>query len=221
MDFLALDVSGLSLSEQGTPVKIDWVDCTCKKCTKVKDHMSKGIWLHQGLGKLEGEMFDAPIGTKIKGSDLFNSNPTGEQNNVHYKPANCVWFSAGTWLFQPPGSLEDHCEEPSKKYKVVVLDLAQLPKEKVLRVTSKEILDEFIKKYSRNILFLKCIDWKKVEEDYLAVIFEFKKIVVANGVMFSAMHNNYDWHFGFDVETCVLFEASYPLIEFTIDLVEF
>ena len=189
---------------------IDWVNCECHRCIKVKDNMAKGLWFHQGLGRSPSKFIDAESGTKIKGFHFFEDR--GEKNTTRDKPSNAVWFSAGTWLFDPPGSCEDAHEKEAKKYKVVTFDLTQLPKEKVLRITSKKELDDFIDKYSQKFFFLDLINWEKVETDYLAISFEFKKI--------RSYENKYSWHAGFDVESLVLFKDAFSQIELTIDSVE-
>ena len=59
---------------------IDWVNCECHRCIKVKDNMAKGLWFHQGLGRLPSKFIDAESGTKIKGFHFFEDS--GEKNTT-------------------------------------------------------------------------------------------------------------------------------------------
>lgn len=94
--------------------------CACWRCKKVKYNCQNNIWYHEGTGIMNNETFrDAKLGS-IVDSDLF-IQPTSMRNFSafklinHPKPVDVIWFSHGSWLFDPYCDSEhcncigDHC----------------------------------------------------------------------------------------------------------------
>ena len=126
-------------------------NCNCQKCQKVKENLSRGIWLHNGTGKMSKNKFNKkPIGTVledffIQPLDRIESNHGKRTLNMGRNPKpNCLWFSAGSWLFDPFHDKTNH-GNLNKNFKRTIM--ISEPK-KILRIKTKEELESFIDTYS-------------------------------------------------------------------------
>lgn len=85
---------------------MDLIKCkmTCESCSTVKKLLEKGVWLHKGTGTLTDveyqpvDLNDLNLGNLKKVTDVFN--PITDIGTDR-KPYGCIWFSAGSWAFDP------------------------------------------------------------------------------------------------------------------------
>lgn len=185
--------------------------CKCKKCQKVKANSENDIWIHTGTGNLSKDYFlSLEDGTHVK--DFFTQPNLirSSQEYNYWKPSSCIWFSNGSWLFDPycDGShaddIEDEMDDEFKdyKYRSVVI---KSPKN-ILRISTLEDLNNFIEKYT-GIGIRNKIMWEKISDDgYYGVAFNFRKVDHLTGDRSDRLKEKYKWHCSWDVESLCIFD---------------
>lgn len=149
--------------------------CKCKKCKIVSYNSKNNIWIHQGYGILNhDDFYNIPNGTIH--DDIFiqptkRTDYTSFYEHYRNKPQGVIWFSNGSWLFDPccggsNGHYENETEEidsdkTTAETKVIII---KNPKN-ILSINTIEELDNFINKYNvqmqtcKKSIYEKCMDY--------------------------------------------------------------
>lgn len=195
--------------------------CGCYKCNIVRQNLLEDKWIHLTSdpapdGELPNDFFRDPVLKKDFGN----------------KPEGCIWFSAGSWLYDPYHDGHDYEDnnDPhhnTSEHNVVVVKSPI----NILRITTFNELCSFHDKYSKHMcecirqykkyecINQKCItethkiyhiNWSKVKNDgYYGVAFTFKKILELRDYDFDCEKSKYlNWHNGFDVESLCIFDTK-------------
>lgn len=222
------------------PNHIEFCDpCACWRCQKTYKNSQEQIWLHQGFGcfdKMTFEKLPVPqmleldnVFTKPRFESVFKQLEEKHEFYHQMKPFGCIWFSNGSWLYDPycDGS---HDGEKPESYKVFVTknphNVLQITTYKELeaftnkyavpksndKIQSSEDEDEF---YNKNTL----ITWLDVYNDgYYGVAFNFRK--VSHIAPVKTYFERYFWHCAFDVESLCIFDLR-AIQNLTIENVDF
>lgn len=185
--------------------QLSFDDCKCLRCAIVKNNVHNNHWIHAGQGKYyksTDDLFDKLLLGVHK--DIFNELPV-QQHGTEYKPKNVIWFSCGSWLFDPHcNRIHDPCVKLTPtKYRVITIDN---PKN-ILSIDSYAQLLQFIKMYKNPNI--EGIDWNLVASNYSGVAFKFRKVFHLR----DAPEGAYDqlkilWHSGYDVESLCIFSTK-------------
>ncbi len=213
------------------------MDCQCRNCDMVRANALNDVWIHKGRGNMTLEQFNnVEVGTSVK--FIFDQPIRRSKYNgfgFDDKPKNVIWFSNGTWLYDPycGGCHEDNTTKVDKK--VVVI---KSPKN-ILRISTITELEAFINKYQYydkygkryygtqtyteymfdimsdlydylvgNVI-RKCayMNWDKVYSDgYYGVAFTFRRWDQLYEDGWS-YNSRYNWHDGYDVESLMIFDT--------------
>lgn len=178
--------------------------CNCSKCDSVQKYMDQNIWFHKShftdtlnlSGNVKG------IISPYKGSNIPISPDTSHGSDT--KPLYALWFSHGSWLFDPYCDL-DH---DKKIYSVRIIKIEN-PKN-ILNINSPEELENFIDTYGLfskyNTRYVYGITWDKIKEDgFFGVAFNFRKV---DELGFDRFDHRYRWHMGYDVESLMIFDVK-------------
>lgn len=133
---------GAANEPSNTPIRSQ-LGCKCDLCNLVAQRLAQGVWVHYGCGKYESEAH-LPIG-KIAVNNLFRPNGDLSHDSSEHglKPTKSIWFSGGTWLYDPYCEGGHNSLPPPSKSKVVVV---RNPK-KILTITNFEELNMFVQEY--------------------------------------------------------------------------
>ena len=167
-------------------------NCICNKCNIVRDNILKNKWCHYTNKEVDSttinNYFHKPLLDKF----------------IDCKPEGCIWFSAGSWLFDPycdgydgydghDFSNNDVCE-----HNVITVENPI----NILEITNLEKLLNFNKEYKK----CKSINWKKIIDDrYYGVAFTFRKYYYLKGYD-KKMKIHPSWQLSFDVESLCIFD---------------
>jgi hypothetical protein len=158
-DFVASNSSSKNASDKTSKdmenVNVTAFDyCSCKGCIFVKKNLFAKHWVHLGFGKYSGnknEFNELKLDSYKNFFKAPNERGSFNTNIGHYgKPANVIWFSHGSWLF------DSHCTN-HYNYEGEKLIQADCPevKCKVIAITNpKKILS--IATYKQFLQFVEC-----------------------------------------------------------------
>ncbi len=193
-------------------------DISCVSCSVRNLFASQDVWVHKSL-KEEIEYIEIIDVTK---KDITFDHITPLKNvfdeiditklDIDYKPKKILWFSRGSWLYDPY-----HDNADCKKHNTNIHNengfFIKSPNN-ILRITNIEQLDKFIDNYSvkkvnyynYNNIYIK-IDWNKVREvsKCYGVAFEFCKVEELVGFK-KSLDPKYYWYSGFDVESLCIWD---------------
>lgn len=152
-------MADLAISQENSKQKMltQFSYCPCAGCQKINKNMINDHWLHKGFGNHTKEQFDQlELGsyentfTKSEGMRFNKSHPS--------KPKNAIWFSCGSWLFDPYCEAHNNVipernfvnphEHVPKNQRVITINC---PKN-ILSIDSYEAFLQFVKKYSKSRL---------------------------------------------------------------------
>lgn len=142
--------------------------CECQNCKYVKFNSENNIWIHRGKGNLSREEFDIlECGSIVE--DIFDPPNKNFRRNQVSKPIGAIWFSNGSWLFDPycegGHNKVDSDEHKVKKTRVLC---TKLPKN-ILHIATLTELDEFTEKYTGMTTSIETIgvlnEIRKIEKD--------------------------------------------------------
>lgn len=194
---------------------VDLKLCDCKNCIETKKNLENDTWLHLGNGNLKNSINDYQLNTKFKPEELFN--PIIQHKKYGYKP-NAIWFSAGSWLYDPYNDDEElhHLNEfNNNSYKMKVFKINHINNDRIYKLHDFESIYEFNKIYNVNSL----IDWQEVVNDYDAIKTTFRKPYHLENITFN--NTEFNWLTTYDVETLAVFnlnaiQSDIELIEYTV-----
>lgn len=166
--------------------------CPCDGCQKVNKNMIHDHWIHKGFGNYTEEQF-AQLKLGIYEKAFMQPEGTKFSKYKPNKPSKAIWFSCGSWLFDPfceahynvipeKNFLRKPHEHVPKIQRVITIDC---PKN-VLSIDSYEAFLQFVKKYSKTRLSKQSQIIKKeianlVEDDnYFGYLRTEKDVLVAN-----------------------------------------
>ena len=193
--------------------------CSCDHCKIVSYNSKNNIWLHCGSGIMAKETFDeTENGVTIE--NIFEQPATRKKftsfdsHESVGKPFGVIWFSNGSWLFDPYCE-GGHDEMNMIEKKVIVI---KSPKN-ILQINTTQEMDNFATKYGSDYISFdqgkthikwpyKTIKWTKVyESGYWGVAFNFRKVSHMDENMDNeGSYNKFFWHYGFDVESLCIFD---------------
>jgi hypothetical protein len=131
------------------------------------------------------------------------------------KPKGALWFSSGSYFFDPYHTFDNEVHGPPKDTKTIEkCIMAEKPK-KIKEINTFKDLDDFVNKYhlmkpDGSGPDYSGINWNKVyndslKEGFLGIAFNFCKV--------SHISDKYDvlkfgWHNGYDVESLLIFNTD-------------
>lgn len=210
------------------------MQCQCAHCEVVKSNSENNIWIHNGrVGMKPDEFNNTEIGTSVKFIQPihrpgFNGFGTGD------KPKNVIWFSNGSWLFDP---YCDGCHEEinTSTRKAIVI---KSPKN-ILSISTRLELEMFINKYLYLDKFNRKYYYDQSHTEYICdIIFDLYNYLAGYtlykipyirwddicadgywGLSFNFrkwyhlyydewnINKRYNWHDGYDVESLMIFDT--------------
>lgn len=199
-----------------------------RECLKRQD-----IWIHQGKGILPDDFKFHPV---TPGDDLltgvdtiltdkvFDNRFVSGRDQVSFKPKDAIWFSRGSWLYDPFYSdCEGACEQLCAYGKVLAI---KNPRNILAINTVKELLD-FVNKYGRASPYYGYdVDWNRVAQDYDGLALNFRKYYEAIGYDDASdeerrtLREKCSWQLSFDVESLVIFNIRSLEQVYALDLNE-
>lgn len=120
---------------------------------------------------------------------------------IVYEPSDGIWFSAGSWLFDPHCNGENHTlkYDEDNKYDTRKIIKTANPKN-ILIISNIESMEEFGTKYYDGKI---SIDWHQIKDDgYYGVAFLFRKIQDIDPTQIY----QHTWHLLWDVESLVVWD---------------
>ena len=193
----------------------------CIPCKFREDNLKNNIWIHSPWTTKNVENFndiDLRNGTYISVDELKSVENIFKENNnslgKFFKPYNSVWFSRGTWLYDPYHECPNDHEAHSINRHVYLI---QNPK-KIWTVKTKEEFIDFCKQYNTKDNY---INWDKIKKQgYYGASFDFCKVKDIG--IDNQCDEKYTWFLSFDVESlCVwdfrAFDKLYPCYIYSED----
>jgi hypothetical protein len=161
-------------------------DCVCKKCNIVRNNISIDKWYHMTYKKVENI------------DDFFHEPKL--RKHISAKPEGCIWFSAGSWLYDPYSDHSD-CHDEKEENNINVISVTNPVN--ILKITNLQELINFNDQYKKGSL----INWEKVKNNgYYGVSFTFRKCYYFKGYDWEKIGQSLDWQWGFDVESLCIFD---------------
>ena len=162
-------------------------NCICNKCNIVRDNILKNKWYHYTNKEVDSttinNYFHKPLLDKF----------------IDYKPEGCIWFSAGSWLFDPYCDGHDLKKNDVCEHNVITVENPI----NILKITNLEELLNFNEEYKKREL----IDWKKIiDNGYYGVAFTFRKYYYLKGYDKKNEKSCPSWQRTFDVESLCIFD---------------
>jgi len=182
----------------------------------VRSNLENDTWLHCGTGKIQ--LDDYPNGTLLRTEDVFNEirdedkseeGEITEENAELYdalrwslgKPENGIWFSGGSWLFDPYSDQNHDSLGDRNPIKIIQTSKP----EKILVIKDMSDLESFEEKYlvkGEKFVF-DYINWNKVRDDgWYGVATHFRKVYHHLGIN----DNRHQWQWSWDVESLVVWD---------------
>ena len=174
--------------------------CNCIKCQEVQLVRNNNVWMH--LPNINNNIWaNFTIGWH---ENVFDVNFDYPSENINQnKPNKCIWFSRGSFLYDPSGN---NCDSKEKDYYRVFL-INQIQTKDILVINTWNQLELFVNKFYNSHLHKP--DWNLVAKMYKGVAFDFKNISeLVGSPPYIKYNKKYSWHLNFKVESLCIFNIE-------------
>ena len=177
--------------------------CVCIHCQKTRERMNKGVWLHDFGGFRRLQQLVDEYGKEVPTRSFFTVDFGPDELHPGPKPKQCIWFSAGSWLFDNEAHGSEVHEETDEaslfESRVIQIESPH----NVVKLSTLQDVRDFEQKYAVDET-RKEIDWRRVKEDgYFGVMTTFRKI---SHLSLNEKDDIGNWHSGWDVESLAVWD---------------
>jgi hypothetical protein len=146
-----------------------FIVCNCWRCKNTYDNYQNKIWLHKGTGLYDKETFNAlPLNMPLNFNETFRNIEFEKRKYTTRadKPFGCIWFSAGSWLYDcycdgdhsKQTQSTDQKNDDDLQTKNTIKVISTTDPQNILHISSSEQLENFVQIYGE-----RCFDFKTFE----------------------------------------------------------